>query len=259
MSPCEWNEVITHFKKFYDLSDNDLISPFGFETLDGGREKYYLKHMKRFYIYYRTDNTSTIEKNFLDFIKIFYPSVYKNIYVYGSSYHGYKIINDQLDNNYYFISLEKIHTYKNISDSYFEYLAGSLFFIANRQLPEFKKLNYNEMARLRIKQLFYINLDLYEKYTTKEMKQFSMKLDYSLKKLNFINHKDFVSENAKKELLNIVNFSQKILENINISSNSIKTLVLFGYGGIKKFQTNEIFFKKNVAIIKKRYREFYKA
>lgn len=142
-------------------------------------------------------------------------------------------------------------------DTYSKYIASSLYFIATRKLPEFERINSVEMARLRIRQLFIMNISLNSDFIDDEIWEFSKTLNYSPSSIEFIDTIETPSNNDVINIDKIVKFSKRILKNINKLESSRIPISMFGSVGTKISNINKSVFDSNSTKVKKTYIEFH--
>ena len=214
MKLIDWDNILIKFINYYRLPI-ELISPYGFEVMCD--EKYLEYDIKRFYIYYKGDiNEKIFKDTLLEYLEDTQRDFFRMINVIGSRRYGFDSINcirPQCNN--IFIAFEKIQTDEPLIDNYAKYISCSFVSLAKLTLPEINRIDYNAMARLRIRQLFKIYQSLYYDFFTDEMNIFIDKLSYIPTSINFYNVVQEPLFHEKEDILTIVKYCQYINARIN--------------------------------------------
>lgn len=159
ISPRIWNQIVQSASR--GIGSVDLISPFGFELLEG--ESHRVRNVSRFYVYYRSETVGEVQllQALLGHLADFWPGLHSRISVIGTRSEGTKALKPGFGPQDCFLHVERIETRQPMVRSYARYMAGMIDAMALGDLPELAKIGHSATARLRIRQLFRIAVDLY--------------------------------------------------------------------------------------------------
>jgi len=245
-----WNSIIGDIGVKSGMTN--FVAAFGFEI--DIRKFSPEKEVLRLYVFYNNSlsNEEHVLKKFLCLLKERYPEIHSRMGVVGSGKTGFKHIKKNPNYDDYFFAIEKVDSEKEILDCYSSYIAGSLYLIATEELPEFSRIEINSLARLRIRQLFWICCCIYPELS-KNCKSIISKLSY--RSVGVDPTIEVNSESEIKEILLIRDKCKKFIEE-TISSKEISIDVFAGGGKQKIFIDEDRFFAaKNK--VKKSYERFY--
>ena len=159
ISPRIWNQIVQSATR--GIGSVDLISPFGFELLNG--ESHRVRSVSRFYVYYRSETVGETQvlQAVLGHLADFWPGLHARISVIGCRTEGTRAMKQGFGPLDCFLHVERIETRLPVVRSYARYMTGMIDALALGDLPELAKIGYSGTARLRIRQLFRIAVDLY--------------------------------------------------------------------------------------------------
>lgn len=159
ISPRIWNQIVQSASR--GIGSVDLISPFGFELLEG--ESHRVRNVSRFYVYYRSETVGEgqLLQALLGHLNDFWPGLHARVSVIGTRSEGTRALKPGFGPQDCFLHVERVETRQPIVRSYARYMAGMIDAMALGDLPELAKIGHSGTARLRIRQLFRIAVDLY--------------------------------------------------------------------------------------------------